>query len=121
LQHAADRESARAQAFRQDCGFYAAVVGEWSFLLAGAASQPTAATGSARRSCSEGNTLVNISKDQIVQLLESQGNHDHAQQAKQQLPDQIDTDNAQHAGLLSKFGLDTSKLGGLLGGLGNVL
>ena len=26
--------------------------------------------------------LVNISKDQIVQLLESQGNHDKAQQAE---------------------------------------
>lgn len=36
---------------------------------------------------------MNISKDQIVQLLESQGNHDKAQQASQQLPDQVDTDN----------------------------
>jgi hypothetical protein len=44
--------------------------------------------------------LVNISKDQIVQLLESQGNHDKAQQASQQLPDQVDTDNGQHADLL---------------------
>jgi len=31
-------------------------------------------------------TLVNISKNQIMQLLESQGNHDQAQQAGQQLP-----------------------------------
>jgi hypothetical protein len=29
---------------------------------------------------------MNISKDQIVQLLESRGNHDKAQQASQQLP-----------------------------------
>jgi hypothetical protein len=35
---------------------------------------------------------VNISKDQIIQLLESQGNHDQAKQAAQQLPDQVDTE-----------------------------
>jgi hypothetical protein len=65
--------------------------------------------------------LVNISKDQIVQLLESQGNHDKAQQASQQLPDQVDTDNGQHADLLSKLGLDTGSLGNQLGGLGKIL
>ena len=64
---------------------------------------------------------MNINKDQIIQLLESQGNHDQAQQARHQLPDQVDTDNAQHAGLLSKLGIDTNNLGGLLGGLGNIL
>jgi hypothetical protein len=53
------------------------------------------------------NTLVNISKDQILQLLESQGKHDGAQQASQQLPDQVDTDNAQDAGLLSKVWIRT--------------
>ena len=51
---------------------------------------------------------MNISKDQIVQLLESQGSHDKAQQASQQLPDQVDTDNGQHTDLLSKLGLDTA-------------
>ena len=61
---------------------------------------------------------MKISKDQIVQLLESQGNHDKAQQASQQLPDQVDTDNGQHADLLSKLGLDTGNLGNQLGGLG---
>ena len=65
--------------------------------------------------------LVNISKDQIVQLLESQGNHDKAQQASQQLPDQVDTGNGQHADLLSKLGLDTGSLGNQLGGLGKLL
>ena len=64
---------------------------------------------------------MNISKDQIVQLLESQGNHDKAQQASQQLPDQVDTDNGQHADLLSKLGLDTGSLGNQLGGLGKIL
>jgi hypothetical protein len=69
----------------------------------------------------EGGKLMNISKDQIVQLLESQGNHDKAQQASQQLPDQVDTDNGQHADLLSKLGLDTGSLGNQLGGLGKIL
>jgi hypothetical protein len=69
----------------------------------------------------EGRKLVNISKDQIVQLLESQGHHDKAQQAGQQLPDQVDTDNGQHADLLSKLGLDTGSLGNQLGGLGKIL
>jgi len=64
---------------------------------------------------------VNISKDQIIQLLESQGNHDQAQQAAQQLPDQVDTENQDHASLLSKFGLDPGSLGDKLGGLGNLL
>jgi hypothetical protein len=65
--------------------------------------------------------LMNFSKDQIVQLLESQGNHDEAQQASQELPDQVDTDNGQHADLLSKLGLDTGSLGNQLGGLGKIL
>ena len=56
---------------------------------------------------------MNISKDQIVQLLDSQGNHDQAQHAGQQLPDQVDTDNGDHAQLLSKLGIDPGKLGGL--------
>jgi hypothetical protein len=60
---------------------------------------------------------MNISKDQIVQLLDSQGNHDQAQQAGQQLPDQVDTDNGDHAQLQSKLGIDP----GMLGGLGKLL
>ena len=64
---------------------------------------------------------MNISKDQIVQRLESQGNHDKAQQASQQLPDQVDIGNGQHADLLSKLGLDPGSLGNQLGGLGKTL
>ena len=64
---------------------------------------------------------MSIGKDQIVQLLESRGNHDTAQQAGQQLPDRVDTDNGQHADLLSKLGLDTGSLGSQLGGLGKIL
>jgi hypothetical protein len=64
---------------------------------------------------------MQIDKDQILQLLRSQGEDQKAQQAEQQLPRQVDTD--EHAGLLSKLGLDpkelVSKLGG--GGLGGLL
>ena len=64
---------------------------------------------------------MNIDKDQILQLLRSQGDDDKAQQAEQELPGQVDTDR--DAGLLAKFGLDpmelVKKLGG--GGLGGLL
>jgi hypothetical protein len=64
---------------------------------------------------------MNIDKEQILQLLRSQGDDTKAQQADQELPGQVDTDR--DAGLLSKFGLDpmelVKKLGG--GGLGGLL
>ena len=67
---------------------------------------------------------MNIDKDQILQLLKSQGQHDQAAQAGTELPDQVDTDNSEHAGMLSKLGLNPadliSKLGGLSGGLGGL-
>jgi hypothetical protein len=66
---------------------------------------------------------MNIDKDHILQLLKSQGQHDKAAQASTELPDQVDTDNDDHAGMLSKFGLNPadllSKLGGS-GGLGSL-
>jgi hypothetical protein len=63
---------------------------------------------------------MNIDKGQILQLLRSQGDDSKAQQADQELPDQVDTDK--DAGLLSKFGIDPMELvkkfgGGKLGGL----
>ena len=65
---------------------------------------------------------MNIDKNQIMELLRSQGDHDKVQQADQELPDQVDTDR--DAGLLSKFGIDPmdliKKLGGG-GGLGGLL
>jgi hypothetical protein len=42
-------------------------------------------------------------------------------QASSELPDKVDTDNAQHAGMLSKYGIDPSRLSGKLGGLGKAL
>jgi hypothetical protein len=64
---------------------------------------------------------MNIDKDQILQLMRSQGKNDQAGQASSELPDKVDTDNAQHAGILSKYGIDPSSLGGQLGGLGKAL
>ena len=71
---------------------------------------------------------MKIDKDTILQLLRGNGQHSEADQAANELPDQVDTD--QHAGLLGKFGINpaeliakftggdsggTSGLGGLLG------
>ena len=60
---------------------------------------------------------MNFNKDQILGLLRDRGNHDQADQAAQQLPDQVDTDNVDHSGMLSKFGLDADMLNDKLGGL----
>jgi hypothetical protein len=57
---------------------------------------------------------MEIPKDQILQLLRDRGDHDKAQQADQQLPDQVDTD--QHSDLLGKIGIDPSDLLGDIGG-----
>jgi hypothetical protein len=64
---------------------------------------------------------VNIDKDQILQLLRSQGQDESARQASAELPDKVDTDNPQDAGLLSKYGIDLGGLGDKLGGLGKLL
>jgi hypothetical protein len=64
---------------------------------------------------------MNIDKDQILQLLRSQGQHDQASKASSELPDKVDTGNAQHAGMLSKYGIDPSSLGDKLSGLGKIL
>lgn len=68
---------------------------------------------------------MQIDKAQILDLLRSQGDEQKAQQADQELPGQVDTD--QHAGLLEKLGLSPADLiaklggGGLGGGLGGLL
>ena len=59
---------------------------------------------------------MQIPKDKIIEMIRSRGDHDQADQANSELPDQVDTD--QHSGLLSKFNVDPSDLGGL-GGLGD--
>ncbi|MDF9278849.1 hypothetical protein P4U43_13745 [Arthrobacter sp. EH-1B-1] len=63
---------------------------------------------------------MNIDKQQIIDLLKNRGDHDKADQAQQELPDQVDTD--QDKGMLDKFGINPQdllgKLGGGFGGLG---
>ena len=59
---------------------------------------------------------MQIPKEQILQFLQSQGDQGKADQAGAELPDQVDTD--QHAGLLSKLGIDPQMLIGMLGGGG---
>ncbi len=68
---------------------------------------------------------MQFDKSQILDLLRSQGDNGKAQQADQELPQQVDTE--QHAGLLEKVGLSPQELigklagGGLGGGLGGLL
>jgi hypothetical protein len=64
---------------------------------------------------------MKIDKNQILELLHSEGKSDQAEQAKGELPNEVDTDNEQHAGMLSKFGIDIGDLAGKLGGLGKLL
>jgi hypothetical protein len=60
--------------------------------------------------------IVQIDKQQILEFLRSQGDNQKAQEADQQLPDQVDTD--QHANLLSGLGINVQDLLGKLGGGG---
>ncbi len=75
---------------------------------------------------------MQIPKDMILKMLMDRGQGDQATQADQELPSHVDTD--QHAGLLSKFGLDIGDVmrfaggggggeggGGPLGGIGKKL
>jgi hypothetical protein len=61
---------------------------------------------------------MEIPKDQILELLRSRGEDDKAQQADQELPDQVDPE--QHAGILDRLGIDPTELLGKLGGLGGL-
>jgi hypothetical protein len=61
---------------------------------------------------------MEIPKEQILELLRSQGHHDKAQQADQELPDQVDPE--QHSGILERLGIDPKDILGKLGGLGGL-
>lgn len=61
---------------------------------------------------------MNIDKQQIIDLLKNQGNHDKAQQAEQELPNQVDTER--DSGLLEKLGINPADLLGKLGGGGGL-
>ncbi len=58
---------------------------------------------------------MKIDKDQILDMLRSQGDEDRAQQAERELPDQVDTER--DSGLLDRFGLNVDDIKGRLGGL----
>jgi hypothetical protein len=57
---------------------------------------------------------MQIDKNTILELLRERGDHQSADQAAQELPDQVDTD--QDASLLDRFGLDPSELLGRFSG-----
>lgn len=64
---------------------------------------------------------MELSKDMIVNFLRERGENDKAEQASQDLPDQVDTDR--DAGLLERYGIDVQgllgKFGGSIPGLGS--
>jgi hypothetical protein len=63
---------------------------------------------------------MEIPKDKVLQLLRERGDHDKAEQADQELPDQVDPE--QHGDLLQKYGIDPKDLAGKLpGGVGDKL
>ena len=72
---------------------------------------------------------MNVDKDTILNLLRGNGQDQKADQAGQELPDQVDTDK--DAGLLAKFGVNPADLiakftggqagGGIGGALGTLL
>jgi hypothetical protein len=51
---------------------------------------------------------MQFSKQEVLNLLHSSGQHQQADQASQELPDPVD--HEQHAGLLQKFGLNPQDL-----------
>jgi hypothetical protein len=57
---------------------------------------------------------MEIPKDNVLELLEQRGMSDQVEQARQELPDQVEPDR--DAGLLSKFGIDPQDLLGKFGG-----
>lgn len=62
---------------------------------------------------------MQIDKQQIIDLLRSQGEQGKAQEAEQKLPNQVDPQ--QHSDLLSQLGINPQELLGKLGGLGGLL
>ena len=63
-----------------------------------------------------GEDQVQFSKEQVVSMIESRSGSDQAQQAAQQLPDQVDHED--HADLLNKFGINPQEMVSQLGGGG---
>lgn len=51
---------------------------------------------------------MQIDKQQVVELLRERGEHDKAEQAEQQLPQQVD--HEEHSELLSQVGVEPQEL-----------
>jgi hypothetical protein len=56
---------------------------------------------------------MEIPKDEIIKLLKERGDHDKADQAEQELPDNVD--HEEHSNLLEKHGINPQDLAGRLG------
>ena len=59
---------------------------------------------------------MEFDKNQVLELLRSQGDNDKAQLADKELPDKVDPQK--HAGILSQLGVNPQDLIGKLGGGG---
>ncbi len=59
---------------------------------------------------------MQFSKQEVVSMIESRSGSDQAQQAAEQLPDQVDHED--HADLLNQFGINPQELVSQLGGGG---
>ncbi len=57
---------------------------------------------------------MQIDKQEILELLRSRGEHDTADQAENELPDEVDTD--EHAAQLKQLGINPADLLGGIGG-----
>jgi hypothetical protein len=57
---------------------------------------------------------MEIPKEKVLELLQQQGQSDQHDQARQELPDQLDPER--DSGLLAKFGIDPHGLAAKFGG-----
>ena len=57
---------------------------------------------------------MEIPKDKILELLRERGDHDKAEQADKELPDQVD--HEEHSDLLQKYGIEPKDLADKLPG-----
>lgn len=68
---------------------------------------------------------MQIDKQQIIQLLQQQGDQQKADQADQELPQKVDSDSPEHRNLLEKLGINpmdlAKKFMGGGGGIGKSL
>ena len=62
---------------------------------------------------------MQIPKEQILEFLRSRGQQDKAQQADQELPDQVDTDR--DSNILERLGINPQELPGQLGDIAGKL